>query len=117
MRRNEARLLSNHLRDTIARPAQDWVLAAVALHDEPDSAPLQRLLDPAFTPTRELPARDDRGHGWTTWIPERESYLRTNYVLASPALSTSGVQAVIVDHPQVLDASRHRPILVSLPRG
>lgn len=115
MRRNEARLLSNHLRETVARPGLEWVLTAVVLHDEPDSAPLQRLLDPDLTPAREVPAQDDRGRGWTTWYPEREAYLRTQYLLASPALSDSAIRASVVDHPLCMQASRHRPVLAVIP--
>lgn len=115
MRRNEARLLSNHLRETLAGASPTWVLTTVALNDEPGSAPLRRLVEPGPTAAIDLCPRDQRGRAWTRANPDRDAFLRTDFLLASPALEQAGVQATLVDHPQGAVASRHRPFLTRIP--
>src|SRR5690606_11027093 len=58
-------------------------------------------------------AADSRGHRWTQYWQREDLYSRVDYILVSPPLMPMMVpqSAVIIDHPAVLLASDHRPLV------
>lgn len=63
-----------------------------------------------------LPARDSRGEVWTYAYRKEDTYQRVDHILVSPGLRDQVVdgQATIVDSPETLEASDHRPVVVTL---
>ncbi len=120
MRRNEGRLLANHLRFALEQNPETRILVAGALHDEPESAPVEELTVAKDAPVMDLRPGDDRHARWTVRRPGRDAYLRTDYLLASPGLvaDIDHSRTRIVEFPEVHVASTHRPLLatVRLPR-
>ncbi len=113
MRRNEARLLSNHVRQALRENPDAWVVVAGDLNDSPRSAPLRLLLgDPAAPLLHDLRPQDDAGGVWTWEDRENDEYARLDYVLVSSALRRCTVGEVRIerDSPASL-ASDHRPVV------
>ena len=63
-----------------------------------------------------LPAADSRGESWTHAFRREDTYTRVDHILVSPALraSVQGGAAKIHDGEGVLEASDHRPGVVTL---
>jgi endonuclease/exonuclease/phosphatase family metal-dependent hydrolase len=78
---------------------------------------VQRLLRRGKTEIAELlPAADTRGESWPHDYHKDESYSRVEHILVSAALrpAVEGGVAHIYDGPGVMDASDHRPVMVTL---
>jgi endonuclease/exonuclease/phosphatase family metal-dependent hydrolase len=115
MRRNEARLLGQHVRRALRDDADVCLLVAGTLNDDPDSAPLREVRGPRGEWLSDLRPVDDRGASWTCADPTRDAFERIDYLLASPALARlvepSGVR-IAVDPSGPL-ASPHRPLVAT----
>ncbi len=63
-----------------------------------------------------LPVSDSRGETWTYAYRKDDTYQRVDHILVSPGLrdAVRGGRAVIYDGPGVLEASDHRPVVVTL---
>ena len=113
MRRNEARMLGNHLRRILRRPNRPNLLVVGALHDRIQSAALravtgndqEHLEDPGIT--------DRSGDLWTWYDAEDESYRRADYVLVSPSMKRELLldQSFILRSDEARLASGHRPVV------
>jgi hypothetical protein len=110
-RRNEARLLSQTLRDQINEGYD--VLLSLHSREEPDT-PMLRMIEEAGLV--ELPAADDRSDRWTHRDPDRIAYRRDQWLFASPALAEQLGTVRILDTPDLRTAGpfRHQEILLSL---
>ncbi len=115
MRRNEARLLNNHVRAALKENPDVNLLVAGDFNDDPDSAVLreiatyqhQRLL-------HDLRPVDAVGDAWT----HRENddhYHRIDYLLASEGLRPETIPAktFAVRSPLLFRSSDHRPIVAT----
>lgn len=86
-------------------------------NDVPRSRPLAALSHRGKTIIAEpVHAEDSRGETWTHCYHKEESYSRIDYVLASPGLRDAVVdhRAKILDIPETLKASDHRPVVLTL---
>lgn len=63
-----------------------------------------------------LPVSDSRGESWTYIFRKEDTYQRVDHILVSPGLlpAVQGGRATIYDGPGSLEASDHRPVLVTL---
>ena len=112
MRRNEARLLANHVRKALrGDPAMNLLLVG-DLNDAPDSAPLHEILGSGSTRLIDLRPADVVGDVWTHRGRGVDIYSRIDYVLASPGMALEFVRdrSRAVRDPSVADASDHRPL-------
>jgi len=113
MRRNEARLLANHVRKALrGNPAMN-LLVVGDLNDSPDSAPLNEILGNGSTRLIDLRPADAVGDVWTHQGRTVDIYSRIDYVLASPGMALEFVRerSRAVRDPAVAEASDHRPLL------
>jgi len=119
MRRNEARLLTNYVRQTLRAAPDAAVVVAGDLNDTFNSAPL-RLLRGADGETllADLRPADEPGGVWTYFNATDDSYDRRDYLLASPALARRLVPASCRVHraPPAAEASDHRPVIAAFRR-
>ncbi|MBR6022832.1 MAG: endonuclease/exonuclease/phosphatase family protein [Kiritimatiellae bacterium] len=111
MRRNEARLLANHVRAAFRADPDARLLVCGSFNDTPDSAAVRVILDPALG-LADLRPLDSFGRSWTS-VSSNDSCERSDYLLASPSLLPS-THAVLLDHPALPSATPHRPLLLTL---
>lgn len=112
MRRNEARLLNNHVRRA-QRDNPEVNLAVVGdFNDSPNSAALRELRGEGGRFLRDLRPADDFGSVWTYFERADDTYSRIDYLLASPGLEPEVVRGKcrVVMHPLALTASDHRAV-------
>jgi len=126
---------SNQLRGAEATAIRDLILRR---HPDPGTAlycvlgdfndgkqkrPLRAMQERGQTRIGELlESRDSRGERWTHFYLSAETYERFDHILVSPLLSRqvlapegfAGARARIVDVPETMEASDHRPVLVEL---
>ena len=77
--------------------------------------PLRALLDKGKTAIAAwLPAADSRGEVWTYFWRQQDTYERIDHALVSPGLRPAVVGAKIIDAPEAMMASDHRPLVVTL---
>lgn len=115
MRRNEARLLANHVRAVLKENPDANLLVAGDLNDNPDSDPIRSLLEYQDKPLLfDLRPEDADRDAWT-YREGADTHYRIDYLLASPGL----LPEVELDRTCVLDsqglarASDHRPLLAT----
>lgn len=115
MRRNEARLLNNHIRDALKDNPDVNLLVVGDFNDDPSSAALrdiatykrQRIL-------HDLRPTDAVGDAWTH-RENNDAYHRIDYMLASAGLLPEVVpdKTYAVRSPQLMRASDHRPLVAT----
>ena len=115
MRRNEARLLNNHVRDALEADPAVNLLVVGDFNDDPSSAALrdiatykrQRLL-------HDLRPTDAVGDAWTHREND-DNYHRIDYMLASAGLLPEVVpdKTFAVRSPLLMRASDHRPLVAT----
>lgn len=115
MRRNEARLLNNHIRDALAGDSNVNLLVVGDFNDDPSSAALrdiatykrQRIL-------HDLRPADAVGDAWTH-RENNDAYHRIDYMLASDGLLPELVpdKTYAVRSPLLMGASDHRPLVAT----
>ncbi len=112
MRRNEARLLANHVRRALRGNPATNLLVVGDLNDSPDSAPLHEILGNGSTRLIDLRPADVVGDVWTHQGRGVDIYSRIDYVLASPGMALEFVRdrSRAVRDPAVPEASDHRPL-------
>lgn len=113
MRRNEARLLNNHIRAILREDPAANLLVAGSFHDSASSAALQtaRGRDPVLL--SDLRPADPAGEVWTFFDREEESYRREDYLLVSKGLRAEWEAGPtrLLSGTDVHAASAHRPLL------
>lgn len=112
MRRNEARLLANHIRHALAETPDLNLLVVGDLNDSPGSAPVEEILGDGTARLYDLRPADAVGDVWTHRGAGIDIYSRIDYLLASPAMVPEFVRkrSRAVRDPDVAAASDHRPI-------
>ena len=115
MRRNEARLLNNHIRDALKENPDVNLLVVGDFNDDPSSATLrdiatykrQRLL-------HDLRPVDAVGDAWTH-RENNDAYHRIDYMFASAGLLPEVVpeKTYAVRSPLLLHSSDHRPLVAT----
>lgn len=113
MRRNEARLLNNHVRRALSRDRRLNLLVVGDLNDHIGSAPLRTLMGSRQQYLSDLRPADEYGESWTFFDADGDSYVRYDYLLASahmrPEFISEGSR--VVRHPLNKEASARRPLL------
>jgi len=109
MRRNEARLLGGIVRQALRDNPSIRLLVAGSLNDSQDSAPVREVCE-GLT---DLRPSDDGGAAWTWHDREQDAWLRTEYLMASPALLSDWVtgKTRAVDDAAAAIGSSHRPLV------
>lgn len=109
-RRNEARLLSQALRQQLA----DGHDVLLSLHSREDpGTPMLRMIED--TGLLELPAADDRSDRWTFRDPGHIHYHRDQWLFASPGLAPRLAPARVLDSPELRAAGPFRHQTLTLP--
>jgi len=114
MRRNEARIIAQHIHGALeAHPPLNLVVVG-DLNDSPDSAPVQRLLGENRRYLHDLRPSDELGDVWTHFGSGVDVYSRLDYALVSDGMLAEVVRdkCRVVREPDVLVASDHRPLLL-----
>lgn len=114
-RAGEATAVRDRVLSEFADPDSERFLIVGDFNDVPKSRPLAALTRRGKTKIADLlSAVDSRGEIWTHFYRKEESYSRIDYILASPGLTDEvvGGRARIVDLPETLLASDHRPVVV-----
>lgn len=113
-RRNEARLLSQALRDQLA--LNQHILLSLHSREDPDSPMIRMIRD---TGLLELPVPDDRGDHWTSHDPAHTHYRRDQWIFISPSLAPRITHARIRDTPALRTAGplRHQLLTLTPPEA
>ena len=115
MRRNEARLLNNHVREALdGNPAVN-LLVVGDFNDDPSSAVLQEIRTYKDQPLlHDLRPTDAAGDAWTHREND-DTYHRIDYMLASAGLLPEVLpdKCYAVRSPLLLRASDHRPLVAT----
>ena len=112
MRRSEARLLNNHVRQALNEAPDRKLLLVGDLNDHLHSAPVRTLLDGNQHALVDLRPADEQGDVWTDFDRESEVYQRFDYLFASPSLAADYLpgESTVLRHANHQHASRRRPL-------
>ncbi len=114
-RTREAEVIRNHLRSKYPPGGGYPILLVGDFNDHPNSGVLDRFYDVGDTPLfPPIEATDSRGHYWTYYWARQQSYQRVDFLLGSPELRPFVRSAFVVDEPEPLQASDHRPVVIDL---
>src|SRR5580692_4007096 len=115
LRRNEARLLRQHIDGVLTKDPNEDLLVYGDLNDTKDQPAIQEILGPRQGPNRlrEIPLADAQGDRWTYYRRLSDTYDRIDYVLADkviwPQIDQS--QSYLYRSPDWYSASDHRPVV------
>ncbi len=115
MRRNEARLLNNHVRDVLKENPNANLLVVGDFNDDPSSAALREIETyKRATLLHDLRPTDAVGDAWTHREND-DNYHRIDYMLASDGLMAEAIpeKSFVVRSPMLLRASDHRPLVAT----
>lgn len=115
MRRNEARLLGNHIRAALAENPDINLLVLGDFNDEPGSRVLREVLEYQGKPLLfDLRPVDDAGDAWTRRA-EADTHQRTDYILPNSGMLNEVILAKtgILRSARLLNASDHRPLVAT----
>lgn len=112
MRRNEARLLGNHVRDILDRHPDGNVLVAGDLNDHYSAALLDGLLGEDRRLLHDLRPADVAGAVWTHFQRSTDVYSRFDYLLISRPMLAEAVREKcrVLSGEDVYEGSDHRPL-------
>ncbi len=113
----EATAIRDQVMTRFPDSARSLYLILGDFNDEKSSITLQRLQQLGATRIAELlPIADARGESWTHAYHKEDSYSRVDHILFSAGLRpvVLGGAGRIEDGPGVLEASDHRPVIVTL---
>ena len=113
MRRNEARLLNNHVRAALKENPQMNLLVIGDLNDSPESAALHEVRGERTPCLEDVRPADALGDVWTHFSAQWDEYARMDYILVSRGMKPELVRekTCAIRHPLMLQGSDHRPLL------
>ena len=116
LRRNEARLLRQHIDGVLTKDPNENLLVYGDLNDTKDQPAIQEILGPRQGPNRlkEIPLADAQGDRWTYYRRLSDTYDRIDYILADQALLPQIDQShsYLYRSADWYSASDHRPVVV-----
>jgi endonuclease/exonuclease/phosphatase family metal-dependent hydrolase len=116
LRRNEARLLRQHIDGVLTRDPQENLLVYGDLNDTKDQPAIQEILGPRQgpNPLKEILLADAQGDRWTYYRRLSDTYDRIDYILADKALLPQIDQSRSYLYRSIdwYSASDHRPVVV-----
>lgn len=115
MRRNEARLLGNHVRASLKDNEHINLVVVGDMNDDPTSAPIREIT--SYRRKRhlhDLRPVDFVGDAWTH-RQEHDVYSRLDYIFVSDGMLPEVVldKTYAVRHPDLIYASDHRPLVAT----
>ena len=115
MRRNEARLLGNHVRNALRENPDDNLIVLGDFNDDFSSAPLRNITKDKSHPILfDLRPTDASGAAWTH-RDASDTYTRIDYILVSAGLLPEAIPEKLYI-PEALHlpiASDHRPLVAT----
>jgi endonuclease/exonuclease/phosphatase family metal-dependent hydrolase len=113
MRRNEARLLNNHIRAALADDPDAHLLVVGDLNDTYNSSAVRKVREWSSGRLHDLRPADPSGQVWTHYQRSSDTYTRIDYLLVSEGMlaEVSTGRVYIVGGRDVMDASDHRPLV------
>lgn len=119
MRRNEARLLRQHLDSILNSESEARVLAYGDFNEHAKAAPIDDIRGDRAAPElrmTDVPLHDIHGEKWTHFYDEQDSYSRLDYAFVSRALHPHVIakSSYIYFDKGFAQASDHRPIVLYL---
>jgi endonuclease/exonuclease/phosphatase family metal-dependent hydrolase len=113
MRRNEARLLNNHVRAALKADPELPLVVVGDLNDAPESAALHEVRGERKRILDDVRPADPLGDVWTYYSATLDQYERIDYILVSRAMQANVVRekTLAIRHPRMLQGSDHRPLL------
>jgi len=118
LRRNEARLLRQHIDGVLTKDPNEDLLVYGDLNDTKDQPAIQEILGPRQGPNRlrEIPLADAQGDRWTYYRRLSDTYDRIDFILADKAIWPQIDQAHSYLYRSIdwYTASDHRPVVVVL---
>jgi endonuclease/exonuclease/phosphatase family metal-dependent hydrolase len=118
LRRNEARLLRQHIDGVLSKDPNENLLVYGDLNDTKDQPAIQEILGPRQGPNRlqEIPLADAQGDRWTYYRRLSDTYDRIDFILADKALLPQIDQARSYLYRSIdwYTASDHRPVVLVL---
>jgi endonuclease/exonuclease/phosphatase family metal-dependent hydrolase len=115
MRRNEARLLNNHVRAILKDDPAANLLVLGTLNDDPASRVLREIHSYQDKPLLfDLRPVDSAGDAWT-FRADDDTHQRTDYLLVNAGMLNEVRldKTYVVRSPRLLDASNHRPLVAT----
>lgn len=116
MRRNEARLLAQHLRRALKDQPNQHILVACSMSDISDSAAFREITSKKTSDLIALEPRDDKGNGWTFFVGKNGGYVTHDFFFVTHELETrleaGGTR--VVHEVGVAENSPYRPLLTTV---
>jgi endonuclease/exonuclease/phosphatase family metal-dependent hydrolase len=114
MRRNEARLLNNHIRKILKESPGENLLVLGDFNDTYRSAPLREITGNKHEYLQDLRPGDETGNVWTHFSPDIDQYDRIDYTLVSRGMKPEVVaeKTRVLSDPRTYKASDHRPLII-----
>ncbi len=115
MRRNEARLLGNHIRRALKENPEINLLVVGDMNDQPNSAALREITGSREQLLQDLRPADPEGDAWTHFDSAQDIYSRIDYMLASRGMAAEVFWegTVAVRSSLTRQASDHRPLMAT----
>lgn len=118
LRRNEAHLLHEHVKEILAKSPDENLLVYGDLNDTPNEATIREIIGSKKAPDYLFPIdlRDQNGEKWTHYWKTADLYSRIDYILASRGVRPEIVAAKCRIHrpPNWEEGSDHSPLVVVL---
>ncbi len=115
LRRNEARLLRQHIDRVLNKDPNANLLVYGDLNDTKDQPAIQEILGPRQSPNRlsDILLADEQGDHWTYYRQLSDTYDRIDYILTSQALlpQIDQSQSCVYRSSDWYAASDHRPVV------
>ncbi len=115
LRRNEARLLRQHIDEVLTKDPDENLLVYGDLNDTKDQPAIQEILGPRQGPNRlkEILLTDAQGDRWTYYRRLSDTYDRIDYILADKALlpQIDQSRSYLYRSADWYSASDHRPVV------
>lgn len=113
MRRNEARLLGKHIRNTLEEYSNLNVVVVGDMNDFPNSAALREVTGKGKKYVTDLRPVDLWGDAWTWHDDRQDVYNRFDYILVSDGMYHEVIsnKCHAVRHKDLARASDHRPLV------
>jgi endonuclease/exonuclease/phosphatase family metal-dependent hydrolase len=115
LRRNEARLLRQHIEAVLSKDPNANLLVYGDLNDTKDQPAIQEILGPRQSPNRlsDILLADAQGDHWTYYRQLSDTYDRIDYILTNQALlpQIDQSQSGVYRSSDWYSASDHRPVV------
>ncbi|HBA83944.1 MAG TPA: hypothetical protein DCZ95_07625 [Verrucomicrobia bacterium] len=115
MRRNEARLLNNHVRKALKENPELNLVVVGDFNDSPNSAAFRELAGDKQKYLLDIRPVDRERSAWTFFDSTQDIYSRIDYILVSHGMRPEAIpeKSYAMNDPLLFEASDHRPIVAA----